>query len=161
MCKNLPMMTIWNSAALGSPYAPPRRFAVAVALLMLIGFAGTAASGFELEARYWSTDLGGTVDLGSLDFLDPGFGTVNLGFDAEDDFEGRLTFGLFFGFYVRAAYQNISAAGDGFSISISPASSCQYRWMSPAASISITLGWRSAGDLRPRARKCGSALSSK
>ncbi len=74
-----------------------------------------AALGIELEARYWAPDLSGSVGLADID-LPPNFPEVNvgdlLGLEADGVPEGRFTFRILLGFYIRATYQSMKNSGD-------------------------------------------------
>jgi hypothetical protein len=72
------------------------------------------ALGIELEGRYWAPDLSGSVGLAGFD-LPPGFPDINvtdlLGVEADGVLEGRFTFRILLGFYIRATYQKMNNSG--------------------------------------------------
>ncbi|MEM6795773.1 MAG: hypothetical protein AAF725_17490 [Acidobacteriota bacterium] len=89
--------------------SPHRFFPLLLAALL----AQPAFAGGELEVRWWAPDLSSTVTADGAGF-DPDVilpNSLDLGLDAEEDFEGRLTLRASFGLFVRGAYQNISSDG--------------------------------------------------
>ena len=73
------------------------------------------ALGIELEGRYWAPDLSGSAGLANIE-LPPNFPDVNvadlLGVEADGVPEGRFTFRILLGFYIRATYQRMNNSGD-------------------------------------------------
>lgn len=69
------------------------------------------ALGIELEGRYWAPDLNGSASLADFDLPpDLEIGEL-LGLEADGVPEGRFTFRIFLGFYVRATYQRMDNSG--------------------------------------------------
>ena len=95
-----------------------RRFAPALCPLLIVLLcsallAPAAHAGVELEARYWAPDLSSTVGVDGVAF-DPALefdNPLELGLDADEDFEARLLLSTGWGFFLRAAYQNINSSG--------------------------------------------------
>ena len=86
---------------------------LALTLLMttLIAPDRADALGIELEGRYWAPDLNGSASLADFDQL-PGLDLSELlGLEADGVPEGRFTFRIFLGFYVRATYQRMDNSG--------------------------------------------------
>jgi hypothetical protein len=73
------------------------------------------ALGIELEGRYWAPDLSGSAGLANIE-LPPNFPDINvgdlLGIEADGVLEGRFTFRILLGFYIRATYQKMNNSGD-------------------------------------------------
>lgn len=85
--------------------------AVLVATFFFVVPDQAAALGLELEARWWAPSVSGSAGLDDFDF-DPELDVTDvLGLDADDVFEGRVTFRAFLGFYIRAAYQKMNNSG--------------------------------------------------
>lgn len=85
------------------------------ALSMLIsGFAvpeRANALGIELEGRYWAPDINGSASLADFD-LPPLLDVSDLlSLEADGVPEGRFTFRILLGFYVRATYQKMDNSG--------------------------------------------------
>ena len=69
------------------------------------------ALGIELEGRYWAPDLSGSAGLADFD-LPPDLDVSGLlGLDADGVPEGRFTFRILLGFYIRATYQQMNNSG--------------------------------------------------
>jgi hypothetical protein len=82
-------------------------------LLATLGVSERAAAlGIELEGRYWAPDIDGSARLN--DFEIPQFLDVSelLALEADGVPEGRFTFRIVLGFYVRATYQRMDNAGE-------------------------------------------------
>ncbi len=98
------------------PYA--RRLAPALRPILLVLLcsallAPAAHAGVELEARYWAPELASRVGVDGAAF-DPALefdGPLDLGLDTDEDFEARLLLSTGWGFFLRAAYQNLSSSG--------------------------------------------------
>jgi hypothetical protein len=69
------------------------------------------ALGIELEGRYWAPDINGSASLDEFDLPSDLDVSGLLGLDADGVLEGRFTFRIFLGFYVRAAYQKMDNSG--------------------------------------------------
>lgn len=71
----------------------------------------SSALGIELEGRYWAPDINGSAALADLD-LPPDLDISGLlGLEADGVPEGRFTFRILLGFYVRATYQKMDNSG--------------------------------------------------
>lgn len=75
---------------------------------ILVGSPASAGN-VELEARYWSSDFTGSA---FVDGLPVDLGTVDLEMDVDEAVEGRLTLRPGAGFFFRARYQTLNAAGN-------------------------------------------------
>lgn len=85
--------------------------AVTVLTLTLAAPGKAGALGIELEARYWAPDINGSASLADFD-LPPNLDLGELlGLEADGVPEGRFTFRIFLGFYVRATYQKMDNSG--------------------------------------------------
>ena len=69
------------------------------------------ALGIELEGRYWAPDVNGSATLDEFDLPTDIDLSGLLGLDADGVPEGRFTFRIFLGFYVRATYQKMDNSG--------------------------------------------------
>ena len=69
------------------------------------------ALGIELEGRYWAPDINGSASLADFDL--PPLVDVSdlLALEADGVPEGRFTFRILLGFYVRATYQRMDNSG--------------------------------------------------
>ena len=84
-------------------------------LLVIFAFAmpqEASALGIELEGRYWAPDVNGSASLADFD-LPPNLDISGLlGLEADGVPEGRFTFRILLGFYVRATYQRMDNSGE-------------------------------------------------
>ncbi len=69
-----------------------------------------AAAVVDLELRYWFPTVDGSIAVEGTDF-DLGLDFVDLGLEADDSVEGRVTLRPGLGFYIRGAYTNLSTNG--------------------------------------------------
>ena len=90
-----------------------RLAAVLVALAVVTSLPAVAAhrlgAAVELEARYWTSEFTGSAFVDGVPV--PLDGTIGLEMDVDDAVEGRLTVRPGAGFFLRARYQTLSAAG--------------------------------------------------
>lgn len=71
-----------------------------------------SALGIELEGRYWAPDINGSASLADFD-LPPNLDIGELlGLEADGVPEGRFTFRILLGFYIRATYQKMDNSGE-------------------------------------------------
>lgn len=86
---------------------------VLMVLVPIMGGADRASAlGIELEGRYWAPDVSGSAQLNDFDL--PPFINVSdlLALEADGVPEGRFTFRILLGFYVRATYQRMDNSGE-------------------------------------------------
>jgi hypothetical protein len=80
--------------------------------MSLIAPENANALGIELEGRYWAPDINGSASLADFD-LPPSLDIGELlGLEADGVPEGRFTFRILLGFYVRATYQKMNNSGE-------------------------------------------------
>jgi len=104
---------LWKNPAEVIEMRRTSAFGVAVFLLTLsfVVPEESNALGIELEGRYWLPDVNGSASLADFDLppiLDIG---DLLALEADGVPEGRFTFRILLGFYVRATYQKMDNSG--------------------------------------------------